>query len=154
MADKKFTSIILLVATVRIWGMVAYKIASFSPQDNKTGDTDKHLQESSVAPMMDSLSLDYPDPFLKDLSLARMKHKDDKTHQDKAIPAPEPKPDFNFYGIISDGYETFAIILRNGEFHTFAKGDVIQGFRITEFSVDEMTLDFQGKRIKITRAQI
>ena len=139
---KRIVTIVLLLLSVIIWGLIARKIyiAMF---DNKpsiqTIEKTKELKSDSF-----DLLLNYRDPFLK----GEKKERND-TLRHKNSPIPDNNPEFKYKGIITIGKKTFILLWRNGEDILIDPSSKVDGYSIVKYSNDEISLRDKNKTYKL-----
>lgn len=150
MERKKIMTGSLLVAVVLIWGVIIMKVVRGSRPAEKplVGNRIKVPVKNASK---DSLQLNYRDPFLGEF----VRIKEVKTSsQSQAIvirmePELPPVPDFTFKGLIGNGVEQRAMVLKNGNLHILGLGEMIGEFNVIGISPEVMTVQNGKHKIEV-----
>lgn len=140
----------LLVAVVLIWGVIIMKVVRGSRPAEKplVGNRIKVPVKNASK---DSLQLNYRDPFL--CEFVRIKEvKTSSQSQAKVIrkePELPPVPDFTFKGLIGNGVEQRAMVLKNGNLHILGLGEMIGEFNVIGISPEVMTVQNGNHKIEV-----
>ena len=150
MERKKIMTGVLLVAVVLIWGVIILKVVKGSRPAEKPL-VENRIKEPVVNESKDSLQLNYRDPFLGEF--VRIKEvKKSSQSQAKVIrmePELPPVPDFTFKGLIGNGVEQRAMVLKNGNLHILALGEMIGEFTVIGISPEVMTVQNGKHKIEV-----
>ena len=150
MERKKIMTGSLLVAVVLIWGVIIMKVVRGSRPAEKplVGNRIKVPVKNASK---DSLQLNYRDPFLGEF--VRIKEvKTSSQSQAKVIrmePELPPVPDFTFKGLIGNGVEQRAMVLKNGNLHILGLGEMIGEFNVIGISPEVMTVQNGKHKIEV-----
>lgn len=153
--SRKGTVIVLLIAAALVWGAVGYYIVrQFIPR--KQVDVPmvvSHQADECPAAGADTLSLDYPDPFLRPLR-ATVDMKSGAPTSSKAAGARRIEetpvvPDIVFKGVIGSGKKLEAMVMQNGKMLMLHRGDSLGGFVVVSCSPEALELGSRGKTVRI-----
>lgn len=151
---RKGTVIVLLVAAVLVWGAVGYYIVrQFIPREQ--ADVPMAVQchtDERPAAVADTLSLDYPDPFLRPLGKSSATKAEAPVLQKTASPSrvAEPLlPDIVFKGVIGNGQKVEAMVMQNGKVLMLHRGDSLGHFVVVACSPEALELRNRGKTFRI-----
>lgn len=137
---SKSTIILLSIAVVVLWGIIAYKFFIAIP-DSSAVVPMQAKPSSKVIPETDTLLLNYKDPFLGNIVPLK---KSIVTSNKIIVPAqkiassPKEKVTIRYIGIIRANKGTKHIVNINGSTHTVSKGDETGGFRLTTITDDSL----------------
>ena len=150
MERKKIMTGILLVAVVLIWGVIILKVVRGSRPAEKPL-VENRIKEPVKNASQDSLLLNYRDPFLGEF--VRIKEvKKSSQSQAKVIrnePELPPVPDFTFKGLIGNGVEQRAMVLKNGNLHMLGLGETIGEFKVIWISPELITVQKGKYKIEV-----
>lgn len=142
---------ILSVVAILIWSIVILKVFHKSePVRMRIVDNLQEITESQVR--KDTLRLDYRDPFVGEF--VRMKHEEKSVLQTptkyaRKEPEQPPKADFAFKGLIGNGAERKAMILKNGNLYVLGSGEMIGEFKIMEIFPEYMVAQSGKHEIEV-----
>lgn len=151
---RKGTVVVLLIAAVLVWGAVGYYIVrQFIPRKQVDVPTAVPRQaDERPAAMVDTLSLDYPDPFLRPLRMGSAAKAETPVLQKTASPSrvAEPSlPDIVFKGVIGNGQKVEAMVMQNGKMLMLHRGDSLGRFVVVSCSPEALELGSRGKTVRI-----
>lgn len=140
----------LLVTVILIWGIIILKVVRGSrPVEEPL--VENRIKEPVKNASKDSLQLNYRDPFLGEF--VRIKEvKKSLQSQAKVIrkePELPPVPDFTFKGLIGNGVEQRAMILKNGSLHILGLGGMIGEFKVIGISPELMTVQNGKHKVEV-----
>ncbi len=153
MKKNKLTIYILLLLSIGIWSIVAWRIyRSFKKELPTSQITTTEIKKTKKANT--SLLLNYRDPFLGDYSrkMEKTKRKKPKSvarKQKVSPPQLDIVPDFQYKGVIRLGKEVQAIVSRNGENRMLKSKDKIGEFNIMEIKDDKLVVSRKGKKYNL-----
>ena len=140
----------LLVAVVLIWGFIILKVVRGSKPAEKPL-VENRIKEPVQNASEDSLQLNYRDPFLGEF--VRIKEvKKSSQPQVKVVrkePEQPPEPDFTFKGLIGNGVEQRAMVLKNGNLHMLGLGEMIGEFKVIGISPELMTVQNGKYKVEV-----
>ena len=150
MERKKIMTGVLLVAVFLIWGVIIMKVVGGSKPREKSV-VENHIKEPVYKETKDSLRLDYRDPFLGEF--VRIKEvKKSSQPQVKGVrkePEQPPVPDFTFKGLIGNGVEQRAMVMKNGCLHMLGLGEMIGEFKVIGISPELMIVQNGKHKIEV-----
>ena len=150
MERKKFMTGVLLVAVVLIWGVIILKVVKGSrPIENPVADNHPKASVDNVS--KDSLRLDYRDPFLGEFVRVK-EYKKPSIVQAKIVkrePEQPPVPDFTFKGLIGNGVEQKAMVMKNGNLHMLSLGEMVGEFKVIGISPEQITVQSGKHKIEV-----
>lgn len=150
MERKKIMTGVLLVAVVLIWGAIILKVVRGSRPAEKTL-VENPIKEPMKNASKDSLQLNYRDPFLGEF--IRIKEvKKSSQPQIKVVreePEQPPVPDFAFKGLIGNGVEQRAMVLKNGNLQMLGLGEMIGEFKVIGISPELMTVQNGKHKVEV-----
>lgn len=114
----------LLVTVILIWGIIILKVLRGSrPVEEPL--VENRIKEPVKNASKDSLQLNYRDPFLGEFVRIKEVKKSSQSQAKVIRKEPElpPVPDFTFKGLIGNGVEQRAMVLKNGNLHILGIGD-------------------------------
>lgn len=141
---SKTTIYVLIVAVLAIWGVIAWKL--FVPSRVETNTARPSVSKTVVASEIDTLMLDYPDPFLKKQSGA-------SGHIALPVKRKEPEPQplkireecqLRYIGHIRRGKSRSCIVESGGAHHLVAMGESVDGFRLAKIFPDSLVFTKDG----------
>lgn len=137
----------LLVTVILIWGIIILKVVRGSRPVEKPL-VENRIKEPVQNALEDSLQLNYRDPFLGEFVRAKEVKKSSQPQVKVVRKEPEqpPVPDFTFKGLIGNGVEQRAMVLKNGSLHILGLGEMIGEFKVIGISPELMTVQ-NGKHI-------
>lgn len=136
---KKFLLVALMIAVCAVWGLVGFRVWKLAhPEITESVKTEKKQEPQSFP--MDSLRLDYRDPFLesgKVIAIAPLK---------EVAVAHEPPiqmPPLKYKGIVKGKDGTVKALVENkGEIVSLAKGAVLDKIRVIEIEPEHILVQF------------
>ena len=140
----------LLVTVILIWGIIILKVVRGSrPVEEPL--VENRIKEPVKNASKDSLQLNYRDPFLGEF--VRIKE-DKKSSQSKVKvvrrePEQPPVPDFTFKGLIGNGTEQRAMVMKNGSLHILGLGEMIGEFKVIGISPELMTVQNGKHKVEV-----
>ena len=141
---------VLLVAVVLIWGVIILKVVKGSRPAEKPL-VENRIKEPVMNESKDSLQLNYRDPFLGEF--IRIKEvKRSSQPQVKVVrkePEQPPVPDFAFKGLIGNGVEQRAMVLKNGNLQMLGLGEMIGEFKVIGISPELMTVQNGKHKVEV-----
>lgn len=140
----------LLVAVVLIWGVIILKVVRGSRPAEKPL-VENRIKEPVMNASKDSLQLNYRDPFLGEFIRIKEVKKSSQPQVKVVRKEPEqpPVPDFTFKGLIGNGVEQRAIVLKNGNLHMLGLGEMIGEFKVIGISPELMTVQNGKHKIEV-----
>ena len=150
MERKKIMTGFLLVTVILIWGIIILKVLRGSrPVEEPL--VENRIKEPVKNASKDSLQLNYRDPFLGEF--VRIKE-DKKSSQSKVKvvrrePEQPPVPDFTFKGLIGNGTEQRAMVMKNGSLHILGLGEMIGEFKVIGISPELMTVQNGKHKVEV-----
>ena len=137
----------LLVTVILIWGIIILKVVRGSRPVEKPL-VENRIKEPVQNALEDSLQLNYRDPFLGEFVRVKEVKKSSQPQVKVVRKEPEqpPVPDFTFKGLIGNGVEQRAMVLKNGSLHILGLGEMIGEFKVIGISPELMTVQ-NGKHI-------
>lgn len=137
----------LLVTVILIWGIIILKVVRGSRPVEKPL-VENRIKEPVQNALEDSLQLNYRDPFLGEFVRAKEVKKSSQPQVKVVRKEPEqpPVPDFTFKGLIGNGVEQRAMVMKNGNLHMLGLGEMIGEFKVIGISPELMTVQ-NGKHI-------
>ena len=150
MERKKIMTGALLVTVILIWGIIILKVVRGSrPVEEPL--VENRIKEPVKNASKDSLQLNYRDPFLGEF--VRIKE-DKKSSQSKVKvvrrePEQPPVPDFTFKGLIGNGTEQRAMVMKNGSLHILGLGEMIGEFKVIGISPELMTVQNGKHKVEV-----
>lgn len=151
MKNKKITTSLLLVASIIIWGTIAWRVSKAirkedAPIEKSQPRTFVNKTDSAV------LLLNYDDPFLKKPSGNSLRTGEEpKVDQDNPatnFSPPEPDvvlgPAFKFKGILKAGKITYGLLDFEGETMMARTREKIGDFYIVHITADKLVVRRQG----------
>lgn len=137
----------LLVTVILIWGIIILKVVRGSRPVEKPL-VENRIKEPVQNALEDSLQLNYRDPFLGEFVRVKEVKKSSQSQAKVIRKEPElpPVPDFTFKGLIGNGVEQRAMVLKNGSLHILGLGEMIGEFKVIGISPELMTVQ-NGKHI-------
>lgn len=140
----------LLVTVILIWGIIILKVVRGSrPVEEPL--VENRIKEPVKNASKDSLQLNYRDPFLGEF----VRIKEDKKpslSQVKVVrrePELPPVPDFTFKGLLGNGTEQRAMVMKNGSLHMLGLGEMIGEFKVIRISPELMTVQNGKHKIEV-----
>ena len=150
MERKKIMTGVLLVAVVLIWGVIILKVVQGS-RTIENPVVENHTKGSVENVLKDPLRLDYRDPFLGEF--VRVKQDKKPSIAQKAIvkrePEQPPVPDFTFKGLIGNGVEQKAMVMKNGNLHMLRLGEMVGEFKVIGISPELITVQSGKHKIEV-----
>lgn len=140
----------LLVTVILIWGIIILKVVRGSrPVEEPL--VENRIQEPVKNASKDSLQLNYRDPFLGEF--VRIKEVKKSSQSQAKVIRKEPElpsmPDFTFKGLIGNGVEQRAMILKNGSLHILGLGEMIGEFKVIGISPELMTVQNGKHKVEV-----
>lgn len=140
----------LLVTVILIWGIIILKVVRGSRpvEEPLVGN---RIKEPVKNASKDSLQLNYRDPFLGEFVRIKEVKKSSKSQAKVIRKEPElpPMPDFTFKGLIGNGVEQRAMVLKNGNLHILGLGEMIGEFKVIGISPELMTVQNGKHKIEV-----
>ena len=150
MERKKIMTGFLLVTVILIWGIIILKVVRGSRpvEEPLVGN---RIKEPVKNASKDSLQLNYRDPFLGEFVRIKEVKKSSKSQAKVIRKEPElpPMPDFTFKGLIGNGVEQRAMVLKNGNLHILGIGEMIGEFKVIGISPELMTVQNGKHKIEV-----
>ncbi len=150
MERKKIMTGFLLVTVILIWGIIILKVVRGSRpvEEPLVGN---RIKEPVKNASKDSLQLNYRDPFLGEFVRIKEVKKSSKSQAKVIRKEPElpPVPDFTFKGLIGNGVEQRAMVLKNGNLHILGLGEMIGEFKVIGISPELMTVQNGKHKIEV-----
>ena len=140
----------LLVTVILIWGIIILKVVRRSrPVEEPL--VENRIKEPVKNASKDSLQLNYRDPFLGEFVRIKEVKKSSQSQAKVIRKEPElpPVPDFIFKGLIGNGVEQRAMVLKNGSLHILGLGEMIGEFKVIGISPELMTLQNGKHKIEV-----
>ena len=137
---------VLLVAVVLIWGVIILKVVKGSRPAEKPL-VENRIKEPVMNESKDFLQLNYRDPFLGEF--IRIKSSQSQAKVIRKEPELPPVPDFTFKGLIGNGVEQRAMVLKNGSLHILGLGEMIGEFKVIGISPELMTVQNGKHKIEV-----
>mgnify|MGYP006956042265 CR=1 FL=1 len=134
--NNKYTTSLLLITAVAIWGMIAYKALTFS---HPFQETESHTKPTPIiVEEKKALILDYRDPFLEEVRpMAQLKAMPIIASR-KGLPVSAPA--WIFKGtILTDGHAA-CLVIAHGDTYMLRLGEELEGYRINAFSSETMSV--------------
>ena len=150
MERKKNMTGFLLVTVILIWGIIILKVLRGSrPVEEPL--VENRIKEPVKNASKDSLQLNYRDPFLGEFVRIKEVKKSSQSQAKVIRKEPElpPVPDFTFKGLIGNGVEQRAMVLKNGNLHILGIGDMIGEFKVIGISPELMTVQNGKHKIEV-----
>lgn len=141
---------VLLVAVVLIWGVIILKVVQGSrPTENPV--VENHTKASVEILSKDSLRLDYRDPFLGEFVRVKQDKKPSMVQAKivKREPEQPPVPDFTFKGLIGNGVEQKAMVMKNGNLHMLGLGEMLGEFKVIGISPELIIVQSGKHKIEV-----
>lgn len=140
----------LLVTVILIWGIIILKVVRGSRPVEKPlveNRTKEPVQNASE----DSLQLNYRDPFLGEFVRVKEVKKSSQPQVKVVRKEPEqpPVPDFIFKGLIGNGVEQRAMVMKNGNLHILGIGEMIGEFKVIGISPELMTVQNGKHKVEV-----
>ena len=140
----------LLVTVILIWGIIILKVVRGSrPVEEPL--VENRIQEPVKNASKDSLQLNYRDPFLGEF--VRIKEVKKSSQSQAKVIRKEPElpsmPDFTFKGLIGNGVEQRAMVLKNGSLHILGLGEMIGEFKVIGISPELMTVQNGKHKVEV-----
>ena len=141
---------VLLVAVVLIWGVIILKVVRGSRLAEKPL-VENRIKEPVKNASKDSLLLNYRDPFLGEFVRIKEVKKSSQSQAKVIRKEPElpPVPDFTFKGLIGNGVEQRAMVLKNGNLHMLGLGETIGEFKVIWISPELITVQKEKYKIEV-----
>ena len=141
---------VLLVAVVLIWGVIILKVVKGS-RSIENPVVENHTKTSVKNVSKDSLQLDYRDPFLGEFVRVKQNKKPSITQKTivKREPEQPPVPDFTFKGLIGNGVEQKAMVMKNGNLHMLSLGEMVGEFKVIGISPEQITVQREKHKIEV-----
>lgn len=140
----------LLVTVILIWGIIILKVVRGSrPVEEPL--VENRIKEPVKNASKDSLQLNYRDPFLGEFVRIKEVKKSSQSQAKVIRKEPElpPVPDFTFKGLIGNGVEQRAMVLKNGNLHILGIGEMIGEFKVIGISPELMTVQNGKHKIEV-----
>ena len=140
----------LLVTVILIWGIIILKVVRGSrPVEEPL--VENRIKEPVKNASKDSLQLNYRDPFLGEFVRIKEVKKSSQSQAKVIRKEPElpPVPDFTFKGLIGNGEEQRAMVLKNGNLHILGIGEMIGEFKVIGISPELMTVQNGKHKIEV-----
>ena len=140
----------LLVTVILIWGIIILKVVRRSrPVEEPL--VENRIKEPVKNASKDSLQLNYRDPFLGEFVRIKEVKKSSQSQAKDIRKEPElpPVPDFIFKGLIGNGVEQRAMVLKNGSLHILGLGEMIGEFKVIGISPELMTVRNGKHKIEV-----
>lgn len=140
----------LLVTVILIWGIIILKVVRRSrPVEEPL--VENRIKEPVKNASKDSLQLNYRDPFLGEFVRIKEVKKSSQSQAKDIRKEPElpPVPDFIFKGLIGNGVEQRAMVLKNGKLHILSIGEMIGEFKVIGISPELMTVRNGKHKIEV-----
>ena len=150
MERKKIMTGVLLVAVVLIWGVIILKVVKGSRPAEKPL-VENRIKEPLMNESKDFLQLNYRDPFLGEFVRIKEVKKSSQSQAKVIRKEPElpPVPDFTFKGLIGNGVEQRAMVLKNGSLHILGLGEMIGEFKVIGISPELMTVQNGKHKVEV-----
>lgn len=143
---SKTTIYVLIAAVLVIWGVIAWKL--FVPSRVETNTARTSVSKTVVASEIDTLMLDYPDPFLKKQSGASTSGHTTapgkKKEPEPQLPKIREECQLRYIGHISRGKVRSCIVESGGAHHSVAMGESVDGFRLAKIFPDSLVFTKDG----------
>ena len=150
MERKKIMTGSLLVTVILIWGIIILKVLRGSrPVEEPL--VENRIKEPVKNASKDSLQLNYRDPFLGEFVRIKEVKKSSQSQAKVIRKEPElpPVPDFTFKGLIGNGVEQRAMVLKNGNLHILGIGEMIGEFKVIGISPELMTVQNGKHKVEV-----
>ena len=140
----------LLVTVILIWGIIILKVVRGSRHVEEPL-VENHIKEPVKNASKDSLQLNYRDPFLGEFVRIKEVKKSSQSQAKVIRKEPElpPVPDFTFKGLIGNGVEQRAMVLKNGSLHILGLGEMIGEFKVIGISPELMTVQNGKHKVEV-----
>lgn len=150
MERKKIMTGFLLVTVILIWGIIILKVVRGSRPVEKPL-VENRIKEPVQNALEDSLQLNYRDPFLGEFVRAKEVKKSSQPQVKVVRKEPEqpPVPDFTFKGLIGNGVEQRAMVMKNGNLHMLGLGETIGEFKVIWISPELITVQKGKYKIEV-----
>jgi len=134
---------LLLGLVALIWGLIMVRLFDLTSQPEETLSpirlSAKDLAKTADEPYR--FYLNYPDPFLKDLSTPAVKELAPVENRER--PMPKAIPQVVFRGTVSGTRVTTGMLMLNMMPRMVKKGDSIEEFKVLEVNAGEIKLYYQ-----------
>lgn len=157
MKNKK-TLYILLPLVIVIWGLIIWKLVSYTKEDSVTSNQ-KWTQET--AEVSDSLEYviiaNYSDPFLRNKSSAYIQPQKQTRitgiteTRVKSLVTTNTKPDITYKGQIKSTTRTTAIVLKNDKTFLLSEGSILNDIKIVRIYPDSILVSCENKKFTYAR---
>ena len=150
MERKKIMTGFLLVTVILIWGIIILKVLRGSrPVEEPL--VENRIKEPVKNASKDSLQLNYRDPFLGEFVRIKEVKKSSQSQAKVIRKEPElpPVPDFTFKGLIGNGTEQRARVMKNGSLHMLGIGEMIGEFKVIGISPELMTVQNGKHKVEV-----
>lgn len=143
---SRWTIYVLIIVALAVWGIIAAKVISKLPKsDMQQGRVSTPVRGAIVGP--DTLIMNYPDPFFKDMPQSpTLEIYDTPVDTKEPILAPAH---IRLKGVIRGGRNIFYILESSGRANMMTTGDTIDGFRLLSTYPDSVILAKRGQRFTI-----
>lgn len=143
--NNKYSTSLLLVAVVIIWGMIAYKAMDLSHPTDKAESPIK--MEKLEVPARRALTLNYRDPFLEENEIV-MKDKPTAVVSVRHKDEPQP-PSWKYKGIISSNGKSVALVTYCGETYLLGINEEFDGFKVEAISSNTIVVSQNKHQFKL-----
>ena len=150
MERKKIMTGFLLVTVILIWGIIILKVVRGSRRVEEPL-VENRIKEPVKNASKDSLQLNYRDPFLGEFVRIKEVKKSSQSQAKVIRKEPElpPVPDFTFKGLIGNGEEQRAMVLKTGTLHILGLGEMICEFKVIGISPELMTVQNGKHKVEV-----
>lgn len=148
MKSKK-TTYILLVVTAILWGIIIYRIFSYTKKDMAVSHNSSKEDSMLQADTFDmSLKLDYQDPFLPTKKKQEISELEKRPERAISMSVSEP-PTFKYRGMIRNKKGVYAMIEVEGIVETISKREPVDGFQILAMNEDSLIVGRCGQKYSL-----
>lgn len=143
---KKNVTYVLVASAVLLWGIIIYRIVSYTKNDNTIQPIEEKKMQTIKNDTFDfGLMLNYRDPFFEPDRKNTRAEQVRNTGRSVITPVPEP-PMFKFKGIIRNKKNSYAVIESNGIVETLSRQEPVEGYRIVSLNADSLIVEKKGQR--------
>lgn len=157
MKSKKLVTYALLLASLAIWGVIAWRLVKAFKKEEVIVSATAPNRPTLSQPDSVMLLLNYDDPFLKDDTNASSPDEEDfdSYHEGYEMDYFQPEPEvvegpaFRFKGTLKAGRETFGLLDSGGETLMVRAREKIGDFLVVSITPDKMVVRRQGMDIEL-----
>ena len=149
---SKWTTYLLIVAVIAVWGVVAWKI--FTPSQPVAESPVTAKKPSVVADLKEEkLCLDYPDPFLKGVSQSTPERTTPRSFSIKKTVKPRKKVDIVHLATVVVGKQELHILTIDKEQYELCEGENAGDFCLKDSDRDSLYLENGGVVYGVKRCE-